>query len=164
MGGGNAVAGFNYSAGSSDVTLSPQFPLLPATRYLYLVTNRVKDASTGGAVSSSVLFDALKSTLPLAGPFAALVPIRANTPATSSTTQSNNGVPTNGDRTIPKESTRDFRNALGEARGARVRRRPRFPAAKLRRRPRPLLLHGDTAWAEDHCCRQLGCRFFGFPF
>ena len=69
---------FSYSAGSSDLTLFPSFPLLPGTRYLYLVTNRVKDAATGGAVSGSVYFDALKSSLPLAGPFAALEAIRAN--------------------------------------------------------------------------------------
>jgi len=70
---------FSYSAGSSDLSLFPNFPLLPGTRYLYLVTDRVKDAATGAAVSGSVYFDALKSPLPLAGPFAALEPIRANT-------------------------------------------------------------------------------------
>jgi hypothetical protein len=69
---------FSYSAGSSDVSLFPNFPLLPATRYLYLVTDRVKDAATGASVSSSVYFAALKSTLPLGGAFAALEPIRAN--------------------------------------------------------------------------------------
>jgi len=73
---------FVYSAGSGDVSLFPSFPLLPGTRYLYLVTSRVKDAATGGSVSGSVYFEALKSGLPLAGPFAALEPIRANTPAT----------------------------------------------------------------------------------
>ena len=70
---------FSYSAGSRDVSLFPIFPLLPATRYLYLVTNRVKDAATGASVISSVFFEALKSTAPLGGPFAALEPIRANT-------------------------------------------------------------------------------------
>ena len=70
---------FHYSAGSSDLTLFPNFPLLPGTRYLYLVTNRVKDATTGGAVSSSVYFEALKSSTALTGPFAALEPIRADT-------------------------------------------------------------------------------------
>ena len=69
---------FVYSPGSSDLSLFPNFPLLPATRYLYLVSDRVKDAATGGSVSSSVYFDALKSTLPLGGPFAALEAIRAN--------------------------------------------------------------------------------------
>ena len=71
----------SYRAGSSDLTIFPNFPLLPGTRYLYLVTNRVKDALTGAAVSSSVYFGALKSELPLGGPFASLEPIRANTPA-----------------------------------------------------------------------------------
>jgi hypothetical protein len=70
---------FVYSPGSSDVTLFPNFPLLPATRYLYLVTNRVKDAVTGGSVTSSLYFGALKSTLPLGGPFAGLEPIWADT-------------------------------------------------------------------------------------
>lgn len=69
---------FRYTPGASDVTLFPNFPLLPATRYLYLVTDRVKDAATGGAVTGSVYFEALKSTAPLGGPFAALEPIRAN--------------------------------------------------------------------------------------
>jgi len=70
---------FAYSAGNSDLSLFPNFPLLPGTRYLYLVTDRVKDAATGASVSSSVYFAALKATEPLAGPFAALEPIRANT-------------------------------------------------------------------------------------
>jgi hypothetical protein len=69
---------FSYSAGSSDLTLFPNFPLLPATRYLYLVTDRVKDAATGASVSSSVYFEALKSKDALAGPFASLEPIRDN--------------------------------------------------------------------------------------
>ena len=69
---------FSYTPGSSDLSLFPNFPLLPATRYLYLVSNRVKDAATGGSVSGSVYFDALKSTLALGGPFAALEPIRAD--------------------------------------------------------------------------------------
>jgi hypothetical protein len=70
---------FQYRAGSSDVSLFPNFPLLPATRYLYVVTNRVRDAFTGGSVTGSVYFQALKSSSPLGGPFAALEPIRANT-------------------------------------------------------------------------------------
>lgn len=74
---------FRYTAGTSDVQLFPNFPLLPGTRYLYLVTDRVKDAQTGAAVSSSVYFDALKATSPLGGPFAPLEPIRANTMAGS---------------------------------------------------------------------------------
>lgn len=74
-----AMFTFSYSAGSSDVFLFPNFPLSPGTRYLYLVTDRVKDAATGAAVSGSVYFEALKSTVPLGGPFAALEPIRADT-------------------------------------------------------------------------------------
>ncbi|GFO65583.1 Ig-like domain-containing protein [Geomonas paludis] len=70
---------FSYTPGRSDVSLSPTFPLQPGSRYLYLVTNRVKDAATGGSVSSSVYFAALKSELPLLGPFAPLEQIRANT-------------------------------------------------------------------------------------
>ncbi|HJV65087.1 MAG TPA: hypothetical protein VJ550_05090 [Geomonas sp.] len=70
---------FNYTAGSREVLLFPNFPLLPATRYLYVVTNRVKDAFTGGSVTGSVYFQALKSTTPLTGPFAPLEVIRANT-------------------------------------------------------------------------------------
>jgi len=73
-----ALFSVRYTAGSSDVSLFPNFPLAPATRYLYLVTDRVKDAATGGAVASSVYFGALKSPLPLKGPFAALQAIWAN--------------------------------------------------------------------------------------
>jgi hypothetical protein len=69
---------FRYSAGSSDVSLFPNFPLLPGTRYLYLVTDRVKDAQTGGSVSSSVYFDALKADRPLTGAFAGLEAIRTD--------------------------------------------------------------------------------------
>jgi hypothetical protein len=69
---------FSYPPGSSDVSLFPKFPLLPATRYLYLVSDRVRDATTGGTVSSSVYFAALKSSLPLAGPFQPLEAIRAD--------------------------------------------------------------------------------------
>ncbi|MBU5615133.1 Ig-like domain-containing protein [Geomonas azotofigens] len=70
---------FSYTAGRSDVSLFPRFPLQPGSRYVYLVTNRVKDAATGGSVSSSVYFSALKSELPLLGPFAPLEQIRGNT-------------------------------------------------------------------------------------
>jgi hypothetical protein len=69
---------FRYTAGSREVQLFPNFPLLPGTRYLYLVTDRVKDAATGASVAGSVYFNALKSPLPLVGPFADLEQIRAN--------------------------------------------------------------------------------------
>ncbi|MBV5340904.1 MAG: hypothetical protein J0665_15320 [Deltaproteobacteria bacterium] len=67
-----------YSAGSTDLFLFPNFPMSSATRYLYVVSNRVKDAATGKPVVSSTYFEILKSTFPLVGAFAALEPIRAN--------------------------------------------------------------------------------------
>ena len=76
---------FKYTDGSKDVFLFPKFPLSPATRYLYVVTNRVKDYATGGSVSSSVYFEALKSPLPLVGSFAALEAIRADVKASNGT-------------------------------------------------------------------------------
>jgi hypothetical protein len=78
-----AMFSFNYTAGGTEVSLFPNFPLLPATRYLYLVTDRVKDAATGGSVAGSIYFEALKSTSSLAaGAFAALEPIRADVTGT----------------------------------------------------------------------------------
>ena len=66
-----------YTAGSKDLLIFPNFPLFPGTRYLYVVTNRVKD--TGGLpVSTSPYFEALKGTTPLTGSFAALEAVRAN--------------------------------------------------------------------------------------
>lgn len=67
-----------YTAGSTDLFLFPNFPMLPGTRYLYLVSNRVKDAASGKPVVSSAYFDMLKSKFELVGPFAALEAIRAN--------------------------------------------------------------------------------------
>lgn len=61
-----------------NLLLFPKFPLLPGTRYMYVVTSGVKDAETGGSLSGSFYFEALKATTPLLGPFAALEPIRAN--------------------------------------------------------------------------------------
>ena len=69
---------YKYTAGSTDLFLEPNFPMLPATRYLYVVSNRVKDAVSGNPIVSSSYFDMLKSIFPLVGPFAALEPIRAN--------------------------------------------------------------------------------------
>jgi hypothetical protein len=69
---------YKYAAGSTDLFLEPNFPMLPATRYLYVVSNRVKDAASGNPIVSSNYFDMLKSLFPLVGPFAALEPIRAN--------------------------------------------------------------------------------------
>ena len=68
---------YRYTAGGTDLFLFPNFPLTPGTRYLYVVTNRVKDTS-GLPITSSAYFEALKSTTALTGSFAALEPIRAN--------------------------------------------------------------------------------------
>ncbi|MFZ4857375.1 MAG: hypothetical protein ACOYL3_13355 [Desulfuromonadaceae bacterium] len=67
-----------YAAGSTDLLLFPKFPLLPGTRYLYVVTNRVLDAASGKPVISSTYFDVLKSKYELVGSVAALEPVRAN--------------------------------------------------------------------------------------
>ncbi|MBI5484368.1 MAG: hypothetical protein HY888_07900 [Deltaproteobacteria bacterium] len=67
-----------YTAGSTDLFLFPNFPMLPGTRYLYMVSNRVKDVASGTPVVSSAYFDMLKSKYELVGPFAALEAIRAN--------------------------------------------------------------------------------------
>ena len=69
---------YRYTTGGTDLFLYPNFPLLPGTRYAYVVTNRVTDAATGGAISATPYFEALKSTVPLTGALAALEPVRAN--------------------------------------------------------------------------------------
>jgi hypothetical protein len=74
----SALFTYQYTAGGTDLFLFPNFPLLPGTRYLYVVTNRVKDAATGLPIVSPPYFEALKSTAPLAGAFAQLEAIRAN--------------------------------------------------------------------------------------
>jgi len=56
---------YQYTTGGTDLFLFPNFPLLPGTRYLYVVTNRVLDAATNGYVSASVEFEALKSPVSL---------------------------------------------------------------------------------------------------
>ncbi len=68
---------YQYTAGGTDLFLFPNFPLLPGTRYLYVVTNRVKNTA-GAAIGGTLYFEALKSTTPLAGDFAALEALRAN--------------------------------------------------------------------------------------
>jgi len=73
----SATFRYSYAAGGTDLLMFPNFPLLPGTRYLYVVTNRVKDLA-GLPISASPYFDALKSTTVLGGSFAALEPIRAN--------------------------------------------------------------------------------------
>jgi len=79
----SALFSYQYAAGSTDLFLFPNFPLLPGTRYLYVVTNRVKDAATQGAIIPSVYFNALKSPTPLTGALAPLEAIRANVSAGS---------------------------------------------------------------------------------
>ncbi|MEI6214172.1 MAG: hypothetical protein WCP10_08710 [Desulfuromonadales bacterium] len=74
----SALFTFKYAAGSTDLFLFPKFPLSPATRYMYLVTNRVLDAASGKPVVSSSYFEILKSKFELVGPFAGLEAIRAN--------------------------------------------------------------------------------------
>jgi hypothetical protein len=69
---------FSYSAGGTDLHLFPKFPLFPGTRYLYVVTSGVKDADTGGSLSGSFYFEALKATTPLMGAFAGLEAVRDN--------------------------------------------------------------------------------------
>ncbi|HEY3400660.1 MAG TPA: hypothetical protein VGK03_08515 [Geothrix sp.] len=73
----SATFTYQYTAGGTDLFLFPNFPLLPGSRYLYVVTNRVKDTA-GLPISASPYFEALKSTTPLAGSFAALEAVRAN--------------------------------------------------------------------------------------
>ena len=79
---------YQYTTGGTDLFLFPNFPMLPATRYLYVVTNRVQDVATGGAVSATPYFEALKSTVPLTGSLAGLEAIRANVLLNPATAQS----------------------------------------------------------------------------
>jgi hypothetical protein len=73
-----------YTAGGTDLFLFPNFPMLPATKYMYVVTNRVKDLATGKSVNNSFYFNALKSLTPLVGPLAGLEQIRADKTSGSS--------------------------------------------------------------------------------
>jgi len=73
----SALFSYRYTAGGTDLFLFPNFPLLPGTRYLYVVSNRVKDTA-GRPITSSLFFEALKSTTALTGSFAALEPIRSD--------------------------------------------------------------------------------------
>jgi len=79
---------YHYLAGGTDLLMFPNFPLLPGTRYLYVVTNRVKDAA-GLPLSASPYFEALKGTTALGGSFAALEPIRRNKLANDANPQDN---------------------------------------------------------------------------
>ncbi len=78
----SATFSYRYAAGGTDLLMFPNFPMLPGTRYLYVVTNRVMDAGAPSKpVSTPPFFEALKSVTPLGGAFAALEPIRANVTA-----------------------------------------------------------------------------------
>jgi len=79
----SALFTYQLAANGLDLQLFPNFPLLPATRYVYVVTDQVLDQDTGGAVIPSVYFNLLKSPTPLTGAYAALEPVRANTMAGS---------------------------------------------------------------------------------
>ena len=80
----SALFDYSYSADTVGTTvypnlhLFPKFPLLPGTRYLYVVTSGVKDAASGRSLSGSFYFEALKATTPLLGAFAGLEAIRDN--------------------------------------------------------------------------------------
>ncbi|HEX9010810.1 MAG TPA: hypothetical protein VF804_10635, partial [Holophagaceae bacterium] len=69
---------YQYATGGTDFFLVPGTPLQPGTRYVYMVTTGVKDAATGGAISATPYFEALKSTVPLTGALQPLEAIRAN--------------------------------------------------------------------------------------
>ena len=73
----SAMFSYHYVAGGTDLFLYPNFPLLPGTRYLYLVTSRVKDTA-GKAITASPYFELLKSPVPLTGSLAQLEQIRGD--------------------------------------------------------------------------------------
>jgi hypothetical protein len=74
----NPNAGLQSSG--TEWLLFPKVPLTPGARYLYVITNGVKDSATGGAVSATPYFEALKSTVPLTTPpLDKLEPVRADT-------------------------------------------------------------------------------------
>jgi hypothetical protein len=68
---------FNLTPSGVGVYATPIVPLVPGTRYLYVVTNRVKDAA-GKPVVASAYFEALKSVTALTGSFAGLEAVRAD--------------------------------------------------------------------------------------
>ena len=70
---------FQYPAGGTDLWLFPSFPLAPASRYLYVVSDRVLDAATGAPVIASAYFQLLRGTEAPGGAAAALAPIWNNT-------------------------------------------------------------------------------------
>ncbi|GLH72739.1 hypothetical protein GETHLI_12410 [Geothrix limicola] len=66
-------------ASGQEFLLFPKVPLTPGARFLYVVTDGVKDKGTPAkSIVASPYFEALKSTTALTGSFAALEPIRAD--------------------------------------------------------------------------------------
>ena len=81
LGFSNISATFKYEVDSTNTigSIFPNFPLQPATRYLYVITDGVKDAASNLPVSSSYYFRQLKSTTSLTGTaFASLEAVRAD--------------------------------------------------------------------------------------
>ena len=70
---------YQLAANGTDLELFPNYPLLPGTRYAYVVTNQVMDLATEAPIIPSIYFSYLMSPVPLTGATAALEPIRANT-------------------------------------------------------------------------------------
>lgn len=132
------------STAGTGVYLLPKVPLLPGARYLYVVTNRVKDAN-GLAVSSSVYFEALKSTTTLTGAVAGLEPIRANALVSGSSNVQLSGyakvmndlIAASATTTITKRADIALlgrSSPPGPATSPRTRSAPRPPACPWRRR------------------------------
>jgi hypothetical protein len=72
---------YQYKGGDTNLFLFPNFPMMPGTRYLYVVTNRVTDAASGNPVYGSDTFELMKSVSPIAAPgskLGALEAIRDN--------------------------------------------------------------------------------------
>lgn len=80
LGFSNVSASFTYELDATKKigSIYPNFPLTPASRYLYVITDGVKDEASNLPVSSSYAFRQLKSTTALSGHLAGLEPIRAN--------------------------------------------------------------------------------------
>jgi hypothetical protein len=81
LGFANISSAFTYVMDSTNKigSIFPNFPLQPATRYLYVITDGVKDAASNLPVSSSFYFRQLKSTTSLTGTaFASLEAVRAD--------------------------------------------------------------------------------------
>jgi hypothetical protein len=69
---------YQLASNGTDLQLFPNFPLLPATRYVYVVTNQVLDLATEAPVIPSIYFNYLKGSTAPSGAAAALAPVWAN--------------------------------------------------------------------------------------